>query len=200
MKALGPDRVVRAAIEASQENDQAGASTACVVGMEPSGRLFGVNLGDSGVLVVRDGKKLFATTPQQHFHNCPYQLTSIANAGVNSGDSLAMGQNVQLKLKENDVLCLASDGLWDNMEMAEIVQRVGRGEDTQGVADSLSDQVMINQQDLKFRSPFQIGAEKAGQDWQGGKEDDLTIVIARVAPLGKDGLKPTVLLSTLPEA
>lgn len=199
VKELGPGSVVKAAIEASLENDQMGASTACVVGMEPSGRLFGVNLGDSGVVVVRDGEKLFATKPQQHFHNCPYQLTSISNAGYNSGDSLTMGQNVQLKLREDDVLVVATDGLWDNIPMDEVIERAAAVDTSpQEVADKLADMATENQLNKKYRSPFQKAAEKAGQEWEGGKEDDLTIVVGRVTPLGKNDVKPTKLLSTIP--
>ena len=70
----GPENVVRAAIEAADENEQIGASTACVLGMDEFGRVFGINLGDSGVRIVRNGKLLFRTREQQHFFNCPYQI------------------------------------------------------------------------------------------------------------------------------
>lgn len=199
VKELGPTKVVRAAIEASQENDQQGASTACVVGMDGTGRLFGVNLGDSGVVIVRDGKQLFATKPQQHFHNCPWQLTSMSNAGYNSGDSMTMGQNVQQKLREGDVVVVATDGLYDNMAMSEIIARTAALENVAEIADNLADAAQENQMNRSYRSPFQISAEKAGQEWEGGKEDDLTIVVAKVVSQGSD-YSSTTLLSTLPEA
>lgn len=74
VRQYGPHKVVRAAIDASLENGKEGASTACVIGMDAFGRLFGINLGDSGVRIVRDGRVVFRTREQQHFFNCPYQL------------------------------------------------------------------------------------------------------------------------------
>lgn len=74
VREYGPQKVVRAAIDASLQNRQEGASTACVIGMDAFGRLFGINLGDSGVRIVRNGKIAFRTKEQQHFFNCPYQL------------------------------------------------------------------------------------------------------------------------------
>lgn len=77
----GAESVVKAAIDASLENTTIGASTACVVGMDRVGRLFGINLGDSGVRIVRDGKVIWRTKEQQHFFNCPYQLGSDSEDG-----------------------------------------------------------------------------------------------------------------------
>lgn len=81
VKEYGPASVVKAAIEASLQNDEIGASTACVIGMDKIGRLFGVNLGDSGVRLVRDSKLIFRTKEQQHFFNCPYQLGTDSEDG-----------------------------------------------------------------------------------------------------------------------
>lgn len=81
VRAYGPQQVVKAAIDASLQNDQVGASTACVIGMDEYGRLFGINLGDSGVRIVRNGKMLFRTKEQQHFFNCPYQLGTDSEDG-----------------------------------------------------------------------------------------------------------------------
>lgn len=194
VKEYGAASVARAVIEASEENDQIGASTACVVGMEGP-RLFGLNLGDSGVLVVRNGEKIFATKPQSHFFNCPYQLTSMSDAGYNSGDTMQMGQNVQLKVREGDLVLLATDGLWDNVRVADIVAQCTACPDPRDLADSLADIAMANQANPKYCSPFQMAAEKAGQDWEGGKEDDLTVVVGKV--VNDPTLASVTLLSTL---
>lgn len=77
----GPSAVVRAAIDAVEENEQIGASTACVLGMDEYGRVFGINLGDSGVRIMRNGKLLFRTKEQQHYFNCPYQLGTDSEDG-----------------------------------------------------------------------------------------------------------------------
>lgn len=81
VREYGPKSVVKAAIDASMENNQVGASTACVVGMDEFGRLFGINLGDSGVRIVRGQRMIFRTKEQQHFFNCPYQLGTDSEDG-----------------------------------------------------------------------------------------------------------------------
>ncbi len=77
----GAGGVVKAAIDAAAANTIIGASTACVLGMDEFGRVFGINLGDSGARIIRSGKMVFRTKEQQHFFNCPYQL------GTDSEDS-----------------------------------------------------------------------------------------------------------------
>lgn len=81
VKKLGPKDVTKAAIRASNDNDEIGASTVCVVGMDRTGRLFGINLGDSGVRLIRGEKLVFRTKEQQHFFNCPYQLGTDSEDG-----------------------------------------------------------------------------------------------------------------------
>ena len=51
-----------------------GSSTA-VIGtfVKETGKLTIAHLGDSGFLIVRDGKLLFASKEQEHFQNAPYQ-------------------------------------------------------------------------------------------------------------------------------
>ena len=50
-----------------------GACTACIIQLEGT-KMYAANLGDSGFIVIRDGKKVFATEPLQHFFDCPYQV------------------------------------------------------------------------------------------------------------------------------
>jgi protein phosphatase PTC7 len=54
---------------------RAGSSTACVVCLNGA-QLHAANLGDSGFMVVRDGKLVFESPAQQHSFNFPYQIGS----------------------------------------------------------------------------------------------------------------------------
>lgn len=112
-------------------------------------------------------------------------------------NSLAMGQNVQQKVREGDWVVLATDGLYDNVSDAEIVSMVSRAEDAMTLAETLGNLASSRSIDLKFRSPFMIAAEKAGVKWQGGKADDITVVTMQVQD--DESLSPPALLSTLPE-
>eukprot|EP00249_Psilotum_nudum_P022481 c28532_g1_i3 orf=383-1780(+) len=50
-----------------------GSSTACILAFS-NHRLQAVNLGDSGFIIVRNGRKIFKSPVQQHQFNVPFQL------------------------------------------------------------------------------------------------------------------------------
>lgn len=108
-----------------------------------------------------------------------------------------MGQNVQQKLKEGDWLIVATDGLYDNIADADLVNMCMTAEDAQVLADEMGDTASAKSVDTNYRSPFMAAAEKAGVQWKGGKADDITVVAARI--LRDDNMTATSLLSTLPE-
>ena len=55
---------------------EAGSSTACILSLcKMTGTLRASNLGDSAFLLIRDKKCIYESPSQQHFWNCPYQLT-----------------------------------------------------------------------------------------------------------------------------
>lgn len=52
-----------------------GSATVVLAALQPGGKLHVANLGDCGVKVVRNGKIVYETQPQQHDFNLPYQLS-----------------------------------------------------------------------------------------------------------------------------
>ncbi|KAF9099644.1 hypothetical protein BGX29_007001 [Mortierella sp. GBA35] len=55
---------------------EAGSSTACILSLcKTTGTLRASNLGDSAFLLIRNNKCIYESPSQQHFWNCPYQLT-----------------------------------------------------------------------------------------------------------------------------
>ncbi|KAI7831373.1 phosphatase 2C-like domain-containing protein [Gamsiella multidivaricata] len=55
---------------------EAGSSTACILSLcKMTGTLKASNLGDSSFLLIRDNQCIYESPSQQHFWNCPYQLT-----------------------------------------------------------------------------------------------------------------------------
>jgi len=173
----GPKGTVKSLIDAAAENVMIGASTACVVGMEPSGRMNGINLGDSGVRIIRDGKLFWRTLEQQHFFNCPYQL------GSDSQDTVAMGENVNQRLQTGDWLIVATDGLFDNLfdkDLVDIVSKFDPKKDPTELAEKLADLALENAKNPNILSPFGVAAQKAGQTHKGGKMDDVTVLACYV--------------------
>lgn len=95
-------------------NHLKGSSTICAA--EVNGRtLHGLNVGDSGLVVIRDGREIFATNDQQHRFNHPYQVA------YKKHNDLNQAQNFNVDLIENDIVVLASDGLWDNVYKRDIL-------------------------------------------------------------------------------
>eukprot|EP01057_Protomagalhaensia_wolfi_P005700 Protomagalhaensia_wolfi_Nauph_80__5699@NODE_675_length_2137_cov_19_119161_g502_i0_p2_GENE_NODE_675_length_2137_cov_19_119161_g502_i0NODE_675_length_2137_cov_19_119161_g502_i0_p2_ORF_typecomplete_len258_score31_09SpoIIE/PF07228_12/6_6e16SpoIIE/PF07228_12/1_2PP2C_2/PF13672_6/7_4e10PP2C/PF00481_21/0_00013_NODE_675_length_2137_cov_19_119161_g502_i013632115 len=119
--------------------------------MDARGETLGVaNIGDSSCIVLRRSPHLFRhmtiakrTKEQQHFFNCPYQLSKVPekkdlpslerrglyalmkiisnlNHGVMS-DTPDMASLHDLKVREGDLVLLASDGLFDNLFDSEII-------------------------------------------------------------------------------
>ncbi|KAJ5864282.1 uncharacterized protein N7529_006198 [Penicillium soppii] len=123
----GYDRVV------ADPTIRAGGSTASVGVALPDGRVELANLGDSGSVLVRRAAVHSYSVPQTHGFNTPFQLSVIpprmrAQANVFGGAFLedfpkdASVTNVQMV--HGDVLILATDGVFDNLNNQDILKLV----------------------------------------------------------------------------
>ncbi|KAJ5547061.1 hypothetical protein N7494_004646 [Penicillium frequentans] len=112
---------------------KAGGSTASVGVALPDGRVELANLGDSGSVLLRLAAVHHYSTPQTHGFNTPYQLSLIppkmrAQASIFGGAYLedfprdASVTNVQVQ--HGDVLILATDGVFDNLNNQDILKLV----------------------------------------------------------------------------
>lgn len=111
--------------------------------------------------------------------------------------SLAMGQNIQRKVRIGDTLIVASDGLYDNVSDSDILSYVLSIEDPMELAETMGNLASARGVDKSFASPFMQAAQQAGVAWEGGKADDITIVVAKIVN-SVDG-EAESLLSTIPE-
>lgn len=124
---MGYDGVV------ADESIRAGGSTASVgVGLD-DGRIELANLGDSGSVLLRLAAVHHYSAPQSHSFNTPYQLSIIPprmrrQAAIFGGAFLedfphdAAVTNV--KMQHGDVLVLATDGVYDNLNNQDILKTV----------------------------------------------------------------------------
>eukprot|EP01069_Polyplicarium_translucidae_P002444 Polyplicarium_translucidae@DN2034_c0_g1_i10.p2 len=104
-----------------------GAATCCVVCLDaPRKFLHTANLGDSGFLIARKGRVLYKSPSQQHSLNCPFQL------GSASQDRPADAQLASFEVEAGDHVLLASDGLWDNLYVDQIMALL-EGADSGGI-------------------------------------------------------------------
>jgi len=113
----------------------AGGSTACIGVASPSGVLEVANLGDSGYAQVSPFRLQAVSAAQTHAFNTPFQLSKIPRrmaeqaqlfGGVPLQDYPADSALSTLRLRHGDVLVFASDGVWDNLSPADILQTTCR--------------------------------------------------------------------------
>jgi protein phosphatase PTC7 len=111
----------------------AGGSTACIGVADDQGRMQIANLGDSGFLQLRLGAVHHYSNPQTHAFNTPYQLSItpphiLAQAAIFGGAPLAdqpdKAELAHHMLHHGDVLILATDGVWDNLNSQDVLSVV----------------------------------------------------------------------------
>jgi len=146
------------------------------------GVLCGLNLGDSGVLVVRGSEAVFRTPEQQHYFNCPYQVGSDSIDSVEEDAS-----RVLVSVQAGDFVILGTDGLFDNCFAEDIVSEIEahlrRRKDKCDVpylAETLARLAFAYGMDTRRDTPFAMNARDAGHHFMGGKMDDITVIVCRV--------------------
>lgn len=128
----------------------------------------------------------FESKEQQHSFNFPFQC------GTN-GDDPNKGKSLAHKVKHGDIIILGSDGLWDNLHRATIVDMVkpfvkwndenkhGMIEDVSMVAEMLAKEAERYSYIQSYMSPFAESARAHGYEYAvGGKPDDISVIVAQV--------------------
>jgi len=155
-----------------------GSSTACVaVYHARDGRLRACNVGDSGFVLVRGGKMAFRTDIGQHYFNCPLQLAA------DGGDTAYSGDTYAIEMRDGDVVVMGTDGLFDNLFDDEVAGEAHRlvCEERVGVtaaAERLAARAQERAAQETGSTPFAAGALAEGFQYQGGKMDDITVLVA----------------------
>jgi len=196
----------------SLRKQRIGGGTTCVLGALDEELLHLFILGDSGVLVLRPGLRkvgakrilhprvVFRSVEQTHYFNCPFQLSSedpTPNPVLDDAD------RVQVRLKENDLIIVATDGVFDNVFDTQIQNMVSaffvgfEGKKKTGITDhldALATRIVklarnVGENEETGVTPFSINARQDGLDAPGGKLDDATIVLGLV-------VQPTLVSST----
>ncbi|XP_020273990.1 probable protein phosphatase 2C 1 isoform X4 [Asparagus officinalis] len=169
-----------------------GSATVIIAMLEKNGTLKIASVGDCGLRVLRNGQVIFSTQPQEHYFDCPYQLSSEI-IGQTYRDAMVCS----LELIEGDTIVMGSDGLFDNVFDQEIVSIIYRIDDVTPAAKALADLASSHSTDTDFDSPYIIEARSRGFDvplWKkilgkkltGGKPDDITVIVGRVVSLPND--------------
>jgi protein phosphatase PTC7 len=196
-KVRDPKELLSLAYDKIVQNNEVsrGGTTACIASFLPNGLLKVANLGDSGVMVIRDEKCVFQNTEDRTNNtqgfNCPMQL-SIPPRYTRPAHSMTD----EFKLQLGDIVILGSDGLFDNLfpdEIARIASLASNdymGPSSQCLttvkeAAKLLEKEAYNASRHKTRdTPFSRAAQAVygKHAWTGGKKDDITVVMAKVIP------------------
>ncbi|KAJ3329167.1 hypothetical protein HDU76_008486 [Blyttiomyces sp. JEL0837] len=179
---IDPQKVLDEAYQRTSQDAKSdgivGSTTALLVILRDD-ELRICNIGDCGLMIIRENELIFRTEEQQHSFNFPFQL------GTNSRDSPKDAQTYRVKVREGDLVIVGSDGIFDNVfddEILDIVKVCVGGKnisvvDPQIITDALLERARSVAEDSKnATSPFQTRAIQEGVYYQGGKMDDVTVL------------------------
>lgn len=138
-----PMEVLNTCWESIKNNKIQGGSTATLVSLSGRSRQLNVaNLGDSGIYVLRkagsfwnksqhspdanpDGYHIvYQTTPQLHYFNCPAQLGLGLELNADEFEKPSYAHQNAVPVLKDDLIIVASDGLFDNMTEEQVVEVV----------------------------------------------------------------------------
>ncbi|KAJ1257789.1 hypothetical protein BS78_10G022900 [Paspalum vaginatum] len=180
-------------MKAHAATSSVGSATVIIAVLEKTGTLKIASVGDCGLKIIRKGQVVFSIYPQEHYFDCPYQLSSEA-AGQTYQDALVCSVN----LLEGDTIVSGSDGLFDNIFDQEIISIISESPGVDETAKALAELARKHSVDVTFDSPYSIEARSRGFDvpwWKkllgakltGGKMDDITVVVARMNTVAVPG-------------
>jgi len=187
-----PSELLAQGFREMQENKQQiiGSSTACLMMLSHVDlKLYTANIGDSGFLVVRQGEVVHRSQEQQHYFNTPFQLSLPPTELLSEvlADRPESADQYEFSVEDGDVILVATDGIFDNVPdrmLVEEMDKVWQCKDEirlQQCANSIALMARKLSRDPKFLSPFSVNALAAGLEAEGGKPDDITVLLATVS-------------------
>jgi len=203
-----PIEILSSSYQALLENKNqsvVGSSTACIIVFNrESNCLHSANLGDSGFVVVRHNKIVHRSQEQTHYFNSPFQMAILPNLSnaielaVDEQDNFNLDTSSlfndspdlasvsSFNLCEGDFIVVATDGLWDNLNENTLLVEISKIksfllEDLEKAAQTIARKAIELAFDPDYMSPFALSARQNGINVNGGKPDDVTVLLARVS-------------------
>ncbi|KAF8292024.1 putative protein phosphatase 2C [Trypanosoma cruzi] len=132
-KELNPEIILQSAFDKvlNDKRVKAGSATACVAALrkEDTGKhvIDVANVGDSGLLVVRNRKVLHRVHEKVHGFNAPFQLAVVPKhlRGRAFSDNVSDAIREKVEVQKGDVVIAATDGFFDNLFNAAIASDAG---------------------------------------------------------------------------
>jgi serine/threonine protein phosphatase PrpC len=167
----------------------AGAATALLARARPSGEVEALGVGDCSALLLRGDGSPPAASPRQLLRfDTPFQLGHLPGGGVRF-DAPAAAAPWAARLAAGDALLLCTDGLTDNLFLADIAREAAAaGGGAAALALRLVRAAAAAARDGMRDSPFALAAKDADVAWsKGGRRDDITVIALVAAAAGESG-------------
>ncbi len=178
-------------VQSVRENNEKGSSTLLVLYLDQGKNknvLYSANIGDSAYLIARpksigDFELLSKSEEQCHSFNFPFQVGT-------GGDNPNLAVTIKHHVKQYDLVIAGTDGLWDNLEVDDILAEVNKLSkeskslelNTQLLSQNISKKAEFFSKDRKYLSPFAKKArENKYKNFIGGKPDDITVIAAQIS-------------------
>lgn len=179
---LDPKQVME---EAFSNTKSKGASTACLI-THKDGVLHAANVGDSGFMVLREGKLVYKSPTQQRRFNCPFQL-----GNDKTSDRPHCAAQIQFPVMAGDLVVMGTDGLLDNVfewEIEEIIKNEYchklfekiNYKNLKNLAFKIAERAYYKSFDKHCLSPFAVASKLVGKKHKGGKVDDITVIVGHI--------------------
>jgi protein phosphatase PTC7 len=184
VSAKTPIHALRYGLDRTLEKSIRGSSTAMVCVIQDH-LLYMANVGDSGLYILRKSSLSeqyeisFKSEDQLHGFNFPFQL------GISSNDKPENALCATVELQAGDILIAASDGLFDNLFDAEVQEFIckNHSKSAQSIAQGLGHWAYTRSVSCTSNSPFAQKAFEIGSYFPGGKSDDITILVFKIADI-----------------
>jgi protein phosphatase PTC7 len=159
-----------------------GASTAVVASIGEDDVMRSLCLGDSVVMVIRNGAVFSKTKETTHYFDCPYQLSE------DSPDRPKDGTILVTKLMLGDIIVAGSDGVFDNLEDSDII-RLSSDESIKSKPALIAQRIVAESRkvslDPEAATPYAKQAKRNRyQNYAsglGGKLDDISCIVVNVS-------------------
>ncbi|ORY81972.1 phosphatase 2C-like domain-containing protein [Protomyces lactucae-debilis] len=190
-KTESPATILQTAYSAVQKDARIklGSATALIASIDTATAEFAVaNLGDSGYFIARAGQVLYASKPQTYFFNAPYQLAKMPDSMRRPGQLENKPADADLQtfqLQSGDTVVLATDGFFDNIFLEDALEYMKKSQqDAAKQAAALVKQAQMAGVSRTKNGPFSVEARQNRMRYDGGKEDDIAVIVLRVGEQG----------------
>ncbi|CAI5458082.1 unnamed protein product [Closterium sp. Yama58-4] len=163
--------------ESHSRTDLRGSCTITLAVLDKD-RLRVASIGSCGFVLLRRGELVIRSERMEHSFGNPFQI------GHEAGDGPDCAKDYTIPVQAGDAILLATNGLFDNLFLDHIVRvlcaALGEGKKPESVARKLVSMAHKAGESTTEPTPYAIAAKAAGVHHEGGRRDDVTVIVAYV--------------------